>query len=172
VSVPEVNGLDRSDSFHLSAALGWLELSNPAEAIRELDAISAPAQAHFAVLEMRWMALAEQHDWAHAREVAQEIAQSRPDRPEGWLHLAYATRRAPGGGLPSAWDILRGAAERFPKHELMLFNLGCYACQLGKLDEARRWLRRAFAAGAADKMKTMALRDEDLKPLWPEIEAM
>jgi hypothetical protein len=53
---------------------------------------------------------------------------------------------------------------------LFAYNLACYACQLGHLQEAREWLRRAIAIENAESIKAMALRDADLRPLWNEIQ--
>ena len=38
-----------------------------------------------------------------------------------------------------------------------------------RLDEARHWLKRACQAGQKEHIKMMALADDDLRPLWPEI---
>jgi hypothetical protein len=51
----------------------------------------------------------------------------------------------------------------------MRYNLACYECQLGDLDEARKWLETACRIGERDHMKSMAVQDPDLKPLWEEI---
>jgi hypothetical protein len=40
---------------------------------------------------------------------------------------------------------------------------------LGKLPDALSWLQKAFAVGDATKIKSMALADPDLKPLWDRI---
>jgi len=40
---------------------------------------------------------------------------------------------------------------------------------LDQLDEARRWFQRAIKVGGEKEMRLMALADDDLKPLWPEI---
>ena len=64
------------------------------------------------------------------------------------------------------------AAERFPKEVLVRFNLACYACQMQRLDEARQWLERAFQIGGKADIKVQALLDDDLQPLWEEIEKM
>jgi hypothetical protein len=160
------------DSFHLSAAVGWMELGDHSEAAAELDRIAPGLQKHFAVLEVRWLLSAERRDWQAAAGWARGMVEVAPDQPAGWLHLAYATRRLPGGTVPAAWEILRPAAEQFPEHELILFTRACYACQMGRPEEARDWLQRAFRAGGKAGMKAMALRDEDLQPLWPEIEKM
>jgi Tfp pilus assembly protein PilF len=85
------------------------------------------------------------------------------------LHRAYALRRAPGGGLPQAWDALLPAAGKFPEEPVAAYNLSCYACQMQQLDRARHWLQRAIKTGGKDAIKKMALADDDLKPLWEEI---
>jgi hypothetical protein len=41
-----------------------------------------------------------------------------------------------------------------------------------QLDLARTWLHRAINAGKKDAIKQMALADDDLKPLWPEIKEL
>ena len=69
-----------------------------------------------------------------------------------------------GGGLPRAWDILRPTADRFPTEPTVAFNLACYACQMGRLEEAREWLAKAIALGG-EPIAKMAQEDEDLKPL-------
>ncbi len=157
------------DSHYLTAAVGWMELGNPSEAMRELDRISESHRRRPEVLELRWLALAERRDWASALKVAAELVAASPERPSGWLHRAYAARRAPGGSIQAAWEVLRPAAEKFPKEELIPYNLACYACQLQRLEEARTWLRLVFASDEKGRFRTMALQDEDLRPLWPEI---
>ena len=54
----------------------------------------------------------------------------------------------------------------------MRYNLACYECQLGRLDQARAWLRKAFDLGDPAEMQAQALRDPDLQPLWPEIRSL
>jgi len=93
-----------------------------------------------------------------------------PEDATGWLHRAYALRRINGGGLVQAWEALLPAAKKFPQEPVIAYNLSCYACQMQQLDIARHWLQRAVMAGQKDGIKKMALADEDLQPLWPEIE--
>ncbi len=92
-----------------------------------------------------------------------------PRRASGWLHQAYALRRAPEGGIEKAWEVLRPAADKFPKEPIIVYNLACYACQLRRLNEAREWFQNALKVGDKQELKQMALHDEDLKPLWDEI---
>lgn len=94
---------------------------------------------------------------------------ARPAEAGGWLNCAYALRRMPGGGLEQAWKFLLPVADKFPTESVIAFNLACYACQLQQLDEARAWFKRACTIGGKKLLQMMALADDDLKPLWPEI---
>ncbi|HTY88514.1 MAG TPA: hypothetical protein VMB80_13690 [Candidatus Acidoferrum sp.] len=161
--------LQAPDSHRLNAALGWLGLGNPADARVELDAIPPAQQTHPAVLEARWLLCVHEKDWRAALAVAEKERAAAPDDCAGWLHRAYALRRLPGGGLTQAWDALRPAAEKFPREPVVAFNLACYACQMDQSDAARQWLKRAMKVGGMEAIKKMALADEDLRPLWPEI---
>ena len=161
--------LDPPDSHHLNAANGWLELGLRAEATAELELISPAHRQHPDVLGTRWTLLAGESRWEEALVVARTLMKAAPDRAEGWLHQAYALRRAAEGGLQKAWGALLPAATKFQEEPIICFNLACYACQLGQLDEARGWLKRAMKLGGRDRVKLMALVDEDLEPLWKEI---
>ena len=167
-----MNPLDISDIHHLRAAEGWFELGNEAEALRELEDITPAEKEHPAVLELRFMMLAKKSQWDACRDIAGRITKQLPNFAGGWLHLAYATRRATGGSEQAAFDILQPVSEKFPDEPTIPYNLACYVCQLGNLSEARQWLRRAFAVGGEKEMKLMALHDADLKPLWEEIPKM
>lgn len=161
--------LEPPDTHYLLAAIGWLELSNPAEARAELAQISPAQQEHPDVLELRWSISAEQQRWEEGLQVAQALLRRAPKRPSGWLHQAYALRRVPEGGLQKAWEALLPAFDKFPKEPIIPFNLACYACQMRQLDVARDWLQRAVAISGKEKIKPMALRDSDLEPLWDDI---
>jgi len=111
--------------------------------------------------------------WESGIEVAEKLLRVAPDRASGWLHRAYALRRVKGGGLQQAWEALRPAYDKFPKAEVIPYNLGCYAAQMGRLDEAWEWLHKAMeAAGDVDAIKSMALADMDLHALWDRIRAL
>jgi predicted Zn-dependent protease len=158
------------DSHHLSAAIGWVELGNPAEARLELSQLSTEARGSADALEVEWVICAEERDWQSGLAAANALVQSDPERPTGWLHRSYALRRVTGGGLQAAWDSLLPALEKFPEEPVIPYNLSCYACQLGHLDQARTWLRRALAIGGVETIKRMALHDADLQPIWDELD--
>mgnify|MGYP001368458835 CR=1 FL=1 len=107
-------------------------------------------------------------EWAKAREMATRLTAEFPDEPGFCLHLAYATRRAEGGGMEQALKVLDGALEKFPKEWMIPYNMACYLCQLERLDEAKSRLDKALEIGGTG-IRTAALGDEDLLPLWPWI---
>jgi len=122
------------------------------------------------VLEARWTICVQEKRWAAALEIAQAELAAGPDNCSGWLHRAYALRRTPDGSLARAWEALLPAAEKFPSEPVIAYNLSCYACQMQQLAVARRWLRQAMKIGGKEAIRKMALADDDLKPLWAEIQ--
>ena len=167
-----MNPLDVPDIHHLRAAEGWFELGDDGEALQELDSISLPERNHPAALDLRFQIFANKREWDTCREIAGMITQQLPDFAGGWLHLAYASRRAAGGSEQAAYDILEPVSGKFPEEPTIPYNLACYVCQIGNLAEARKWLQRALAIGDKKQLKLMALNDADLKPLWEEIRQM
>jgi Flp pilus assembly protein TadD len=160
------------DTHFLSAATGWVELGNLDEARAELRKITPARTEHPDVLEVRWLIHAREKNWEGALAVAKKLAELAPQLSSGWLHRAYALRRVKEGGVPAAWDALLPAFEKFPGEPIIPYNLACYACQMGKLDDARLWLDRAMKIADKREIKLMALNDEDLKPLRAEIEKL
>jgi Flp pilus assembly protein TadD len=169
-----VQSLPPPDSFRLDAAVGWLLLDNPREALLELESIHDRHRHHPDVLELEWMLRARLADWNACLKSSQALVEVAPDRATGWIHRAYALRRMEGGSLQLAWDALLPAAERFPQETIIPYNLACYACQRQDLPSARTWLKRAFEiadrAGEKPRWIETALQDSDLEALWPEIE--
>lgn len=165
-----MTNLEPPDAHHLSAAIGWLELGNPSEAGEEVARISPPSLDHPDVLAVRWEICAATRSWETALAVAEMLMNKFPERAAGWIHRAYALRRAKDGGLEKAWAALRPAFDKFPKEPLIPFNLACYAAQLRRLDEAMDWLHKAMEAeGDVARVKQRALADSDLQPLWERI---
>src|SRR5258705_10135172 len=171
--VQTVRNLELSDGRHLLAAQGWLELGNPSEAGEEIARIAPANRDHPDVLELRWTICAAGQSWEAGLTIAETLLRVAPERASGWLHQAYALRRVKEGGLQRAWEALRVAYDKFPKAEVISFNLACYATQMGRLDEAWEWLHKSMeAAGDVAVIKNMALGDSDLQPLWGRIRTL
>jgi len=159
--------LDPPDSFHVLAASGWVDLGNSAEAQLELEKVAPEWQKHPVVLQTKWLVYADQKQWEQAMRAAIELVETEPNEPLGWVHQSYALHEL--RRTSEARDQLLRVIDRFPGNATMRYNLACYECQLGNLDQARTWLEQAYRAGERAEMQAMALKDVDLKPLWEEI---
>lgn len=159
-----IKPLEPPDSIHLIAAEGWLELGNQIEAFEELERISPQLRAHPDVLELRWQIYAKEKKWEACVNFARAIAKLVPSHPHGWIHLAYSLHELKR--TKEARDVLIPIMDKFPKEYLMRYNLACYSCQLGKLEEAKELLKKARDLAGKKDIRLMALNDPDLEPLW------
>ena len=76
------------------------------------------------------------------REIAKRLADFQPDDIQWTISLAYATRRA--DSIQAAKEILLNAEPKFPKEAAMKYNLACYFCQTGDIQNAKNYLKEAF----------------------------
>ena len=60
-------------------------------------------------------------------------------------------------------------ADRFPDQAMIRYNLACYSCQLGEMEESMQWLGKAMDLAGKKEIRRIALNDADMKPLWSEI---
>jgi predicted Zn-dependent protease len=162
-----IKPLEPHDQHYLLAAQGWLELGNHLEANEELEQITAEHRAHPAVLEVRWQIYAKAKKWEGALDIASALAQMVPEHSLGWVHRSYCLHELKR--TEEARDNLLRVVDKFPGDPIMRYNLACYECQLGRLEQAKNWLEKAFSLGDARKIKLMALEDLDLAPLWNKI---
>jgi predicted Zn-dependent protease len=151
------------DVHYLRAAEGWLELGDHLEANEELKKISLQCRFHPQVLLVRWEIYARDGHWEFAHTIAHGLVALAPDEPVGWINRAFALHQMQR--TVEAWHSLLPAARKFSNNPVVAYNLACYACQLGRLEEARQWFERALDIGDAAKIKTLASQDPDLKPL-------
>ncbi|MCX6912223.1 MAG: tetratricopeptide repeat protein [Verrucomicrobia bacterium] len=162
-----IKSLPFEDQRCLEAAQGWFELGNHLEAKDELDQITPEMRGHPSVLEVRFHIYAAAKEWEYAAEIARAISDCVPDNPFGFIHQAYSLHELKQ--TREAWNVLLPVADKFPKEYIIRYNLACYACQLGNLNEARDWLKHASDLIGTNQVKLLALEDADLEPLWKEI---
>lgn len=141
-----------------------MELGNLAEAENELASVQPKNRTHPTFLEVRWQLLAAAHQWEAAVAMGRTITQEAPASEHGWIHLAFALHEL--RRTQEAYDTIKPVLERFPRNWLLRYNLACYACQLGNLEDARQWLNQAYACGSKMEIRKMAMEDVDLKPLF------
>ena len=158
--------LQHPDPMHLEAAAGWIQLGDYNSANDELEKIRAEWRTHPDVLDLRWLIYSHHKQWDACLDIASAIVKIASDRVWGWVHKAYALRRATGGGIEKAKPVLLEAAKLFPDDDIIQYNLACYCAQLGQLNAAQEHLDKSYELGDAKQIKLMALDDDDLKPLW------
>ena len=162
-----MESLDYPDLHYASAMEGWLDLDLPDEALAEFDRLTAQARNHPSVLELQWRLQSIRKDWLAAVETSQKVMELAPWLPNGWIHRSFSLHE-----LRRTEEALRNLLEaepRFPTNSIIPYNLACYACQLGDLPLARRWLRRVIDLKGIAHLRSTALEDPDLAPLWAEI---
>ena len=153
-------------AWHIEKADGYMDLKMWDRARSEIERVPEAHQMH-PVYQQTLLRLAmEEEDWGPAAGLARMLTEKEPDQPVHWVQLAYATRRA--YGIQEAKSVLLQAIEKFLEVGVISFNLACYECQLGHLSEALQYLEQAV--GLEPASRALALEDEDLEPLWPELE--
>src|SRR6266853_3478079 len=162
-----IQPLQPPDIFHLQAAQGWFELGSHEEANEELEQIPPQNRAHPAVLEVRWAIYAAAKKWEAALDIASALIQLVPENSFGWVNRSFALHEL--NRTAEARDNLLPVLDKFPDEPILRYNLACYECRLGRLEQAKDWLEKAFRMGNANQMKLAALKDPDLEPLWKEI---
>lgn len=159
--------LEYPDRHHLNAAAGWLELGDLAEARRELSRLSEAGGTHPEVLTLRWHLLADHGDWANALKIARLHLRAEPKSAEAWIHQSFALHEL--RRTDEALAELQRVAEQFPEVGTIPYNLACYTCRLGRLDDARQWLRRAIEVQGKKETLAAAADDPDLEALRREL---
>lgn len=155
------------DKRYLDASEGWLELGNWREANEELENIRPELRGHPYVLELRYKIFAAAGRWDMALGVAEGMRSILPDNQWGHFYTAYALHELKR--TQEAYDALKSVIPKFSGHQLMHYNLACYACQLGHLKEAYALVEIARDMPGGIDIRKQALDDPDLEPLWNEI---
>jgi len=135
------------------------------EANTELDKIDPFNRAAPEVLALRIAIYRGLEKWELMQEIAKRLADFQPDDIQWTISFAYATRRA--DSIPAAKEVLLNAESKFPKEAAIKYNLACYFCQTGDIQNAKNYLKEAFEIDLNWRMA--ALEDEDLKLLWESL---
>lgn len=163
-----MKSLEQADRVHLNATEGWFGLGDLVSASDELEKITPAFRAHPAVLLMRCKIYQAAKKWGYLIEISQTLVEQIPKLSEAWIHRSYALHEL--NRTREAFDLLLPAAKKFPKLPVIPYNLACYACQLGKLEDAMKQIEQAIdLAGKKNDIRLDALEDPDLEPLWLQI---
>ena len=145
---------------------GYLALGMLNEASDELEKIEGDARMSAEVMELRVDLYHQAKDWELLLAVAKELARLCPKEKQGWISWAYALRELER--VKEAQDVLLKSESMHGESSAVLhYNLACYACLLGDMDEAKSRLSTACKMEA--DFKTSALDDPDLSAMWDDI---
>ncbi len=142
-------------------------MGDVAEAQAELNEISPRFRTHPVVLEVRWNIYARTKKWDLALQIASALIRTVPEHPLGWIHRSFCLHELER--TTEARDNLLHVVDKFRVSATVRYNLARYECRLGRLDQARLWLRKALRLGNARKLKLAALDDPELRPLWSDL---
>lgn len=131
-----------SDQQHLRSACRYIELGMFAEAQAELEEIDPFCRDLPEVLAARIPFYRALEKWDLMAIVAKKLTEWRPEEPGNFIDWAYAARR--GESIHRAHAILTRAAGLHPTDAAIQFNLACCESQLGNLDPAKTYLKRAI----------------------------
>lgn len=161
--------LEHIDRIYLRAAEGWSELGDFASAISELDEISPEFRTDPVVLLMRCQIYQDAKKWPVVMALAETLVQQLPAIAYGWIYRSHALHELKR--TQESYNLLRPAATLFSQSPVVHYDLACYACQLGKLDEAMNLLGQAINLSGIeyDLQLNALLEDPDLEPLRDRI---
>jgi hypothetical protein len=127
------------------------------------------------VTKIWWERFVGNSDWKSAAKLGRICTQRRPNLAYGWENWAWSLHQQ--GETAEAYRILSPMMKRLklpgPPSGRSAYCLACFAGALGKNKEAVRWLNLAHVlAEDKDIFRHQALREPDLRDVWPGIPAL
>lgn len=156
--------LQNPDKHYVSSAQGWLHLGNIEEAEAELARVGYWSRLHPEVLMVRWKVVARQNQWERSLDVARTMIRSSPDRPSGYVCMAYSLCHLERD--EEAKTKLVEAHEKFPKITGITYFLARLNTKLGYMKEASEWLDKWNKLIESPEQRQTARKDPKLKSLW------
>jgi tetratricopeptide (TPR) repeat protein len=162
---PTVIPLPPDPGRHFAFSRGYFELGMHEAAEEEWKSISEPLRATKPALVLGIEIARKREKWRLMLQRTKLFRDQHPEGADGWLLHSFAARRA--RSLDAAYTVLAEALREHPEDALVNFNLGCYACLLGKHEEALVHVQRALSIDK--KLAEAAVRDPDLKAIRDRI---
>ncbi|MBK1828943.1 TPR end-of-group domain-containing protein [Haloferula rosea] len=145
----------------LEAALGWLELELPEDALRELESLGPKERMRRQALELKLVAQMKAGHWNAGADTARLLCMREPKEPRFFIHAAYCLHET--GDTVAARNWLMTGPSNLIDEPLFHYNIACYHAVLGQPNQARSHLSRAFSMDEA--LRDLAEKDEDLAGL-------
>lgn len=167
--------LTHAEMHLMRAALGWLELGNPAEARAEMEKIAKKFNTNPNVVLIWCDISAAQGNWDDCLKGALKVTKMLPSCLDGWIHLANATRHTGKDGIKKAEKILSSIYLKFHFCPAISYTRALCAGQRGDYEMAAEWLDDAFTcatqkADVIDEFAAKAMKAPELKPIWDKIQ--
>lgn len=148
----------------IRAAVGWLELGLPDEALVELAPLPWRIQIRRPVLELRLAAEMAHRAWNKGSETARLLCLRFPTEPRYFLNAAFCLHETGDTTEACRW-LLRGPKALFGE-AVFHYNLACYLNVMGQHTRARGHLETAIHLDPG--LREEAEQDEDLEGLEVE----
>lgn len=156
--------LQNPDKHFVTSAQAWLDLGNTDEAENELAQVGYWSRLHPDVLMVRWKVVARLKQWERTLDVARTMIRTSPDRPSGWVCLAYSLCHLERD--EDAKAKLIEAHSKFPKVTAIPYFLARLSTKLGQMSEASDWLSKWNDLIETPEQRQTARKDPKLKSLW------
>jgi tetratricopeptide (TPR) repeat protein len=156
-----------SDRWRVTFAVESFVKGEFAEALRELEKMTPASRTDTNVLNLRCHVFAGLERWEECLETGTAMVKLAPNAAHAWSHRSLALHRL--GRTREALELMERAEELFPGEWYIHYDMACYSCQLGKREAAWYHFENAFDLGGPERVRPMALEDEDLEPLWAKI---
>lgn len=154
-----------SPEKHLSYAVGYLDLGLVAEARAEIEQLPHDALDAPETLGLRLEIAMADSSWSEVLPLAEQLVGHDAKQERPWVAWAYALREL--DRTPEAQEILLAGRRMITRPTVLVdYNLACYACLLGELDDARALLADVIARDKS--WREMAKDDPDLAVLFPK----
>lgn len=148
---------------HLAYALGFLQLGLHAEAHEELAALPPEVAATAPALTLRLELAMAEEEWERVVALAPELVALDSSEERPWVAWAYALRELQR--INEAQETLLAGARMIDEPSVLVdYNLACYACLLGELEEAKQLLAHVIKRDKS--WRDVAREDPDLAALF------
>lgn len=154
-----------SPEKHLAYAVGFMDLGLHVEAAAELAQLPPEIRATPPALGLLMELAMAESKWNEVLPLAEALVgfDAKNERP--WIAWAYALREL--DRTAEAQEILLAGRRMISRPSVLVdYNLACYACLLGELDDARALLTEVFTRDKS--WRDMAREDPDLAALFPQ----
>lgn len=152
----------------IRAAQGWYELGLSDDAEKELASLPPVLQLAPEVLKLRFHVARARKRFDDALVMASSLIDVAEGEMWGWLYRSQALHWL--GRTGESFDLLLPVRKNWPKAFEIPYDLACYCAQSERVEEARSWFTKAMSLTKNQAaVKSMALNDPDLQPLWVEI---